>query len=151
MTNNNNSALYTGVTSDLKERILQHKTKKYANSFSAKYNICKLVYFESCETIKEAIKREKQIKAGNRNKKIELINETNPEWDDLNLILDGSMGLPRPPYPPSPRLQRAQSGSQLTLQVRLILAGSRTGVSKIPGHSEERSDEAISWNSKKFN
>ena len=88
MTNNNNSDLYTGVTSDLKKRILQHKTKKYSNSFSAKYNICKLVYFESYETIKEAIKREKQITAGHRNKKIDLINEINPEWDDLTLFLE---------------------------------------------------------------
>jgi len=84
MTNKNNSVLYTRVTSDLKERVLQHKTKKYMDSFSAKYNISKLVYFESFETIREAIKREKLIKAGSRNKKIDLINEMNPEWDDLS-------------------------------------------------------------------
>jgi putative endonuclease len=84
MTNNNNSVFYTGVTSDLKERVHQHKTKKHINSFSAKYNISKLVYFESFETIREAIKREKQIKAGSRNKKIDLINEMNPEWNDLS-------------------------------------------------------------------
>jgi putative endonuclease len=97
ITNNNNSVLYTGVTSHLKDRIFQHKTKKHAGSFSAKYNTGKLVYFESCETIGEAIKREKQIKSGSRNKKIALINEMNPEWDDLSLILDGSWRLPRPP------------------------------------------------------
>ena len=97
MANNNNSVLYTGVTSDLKDRVLQHKTKKYAGSFTAKYNICKLVYFESCETIGEAIKREKQIKSGSRNKKVALINERNPEWDDLSFLLDWSLGLPRPP------------------------------------------------------
>jgi len=84
MTNKNNSVLYTRVTSDLKERVLQHKTKKYMDSFSAKYNISKLVYFESFETIREAIKREKLIKAGSRNKKIDLINEMNPEWDELS-------------------------------------------------------------------
>jgi putative endonuclease len=89
MTNNNNSVLYTGVTSDLKDRVLQHKTKKYVGSFSAKYNTGKLVYFESYQTIGEAIKREKQIKSGSRNKKVALINEKNPEWDDLTLILDG--------------------------------------------------------------
>jgi putative endonuclease len=103
ITNSNNSVLYTGVTSDLKDRILQHKTKKYSRSFSAKYNICKLVYFESCETIGEAIKREKQIKSGSRDKKIALITEMNPEWDDLSLILDGSRGLPRPPSSGSQR------------------------------------------------
>jgi putative endonuclease len=88
MTNNNNTVLYTGVTSDLKGRILQHKAKKYLKSFSARYNVCKLVYYKSFETIGEAIKHEKQIKAGSRNKKIELINSMNPEWDDLSLILD---------------------------------------------------------------
>jgi putative endonuclease len=97
MTNNNNSVLYTGVTRDLKQRVFQHKTKKYADSFSRRYNISKLVYFESYETIGEAIKREKQIKAGSRKKKIDQINSMNPEWNDLSLILDGSLGLPRPP------------------------------------------------------
>jgi putative endonuclease len=58
MTNNNNSVLYTGVTSDLKERVKQHKTKKHHNSFSARYNVCKLLYYEELETIGEAIKRE---------------------------------------------------------------------------------------------
>ena len=97
MTNNNNSVLYTGVTSDLKLRVAQHKTKRYVNSFSAKYNLCKLVYYESFETIGEAIKREKQIKAGSRNKKVDLINGMNPEWKDLSLFPDGSLRLPRPP------------------------------------------------------
>ena len=97
MTNNYNSVLYTGVTSDLKDRILQHKKKKYAGSFSAKYNTFKLVYFESCETIGEAIKREKQIKSGSRNKKVALINKMNPKWDDLSLLLEGNLELPCPP------------------------------------------------------
>jgi putative endonuclease len=97
MANNNNSVLYTGVTSDLFERIIKHKMKKYINSFSARYNLSKLVYFESFETIGDAIKREKQIKSGSRNKKIELINGMNPEWNDLSLLLDDSAGLPRPP------------------------------------------------------
>jgi putative endonuclease len=83
MTTSNNSVLYTGVTSDLKERVIQHKSKKHLNSFSSRYNICKLVYYERLETISEAIKREKQIKGGSRNKKIELINEMNREWKDL--------------------------------------------------------------------
>jgi len=83
MTTSNNSVLYTGVTSDLKERVIQHKSKKHLNSFSSRYNISKLVYYERLETIGEAIKREKQIKGGSRNKKIELINEMNREWKDL--------------------------------------------------------------------
>ncbi len=90
MTNNNNSVLYTGVTSDLTERISQHKSKKHRNSFSARYNTSKLVYYEELETIGEAIKREKQIKAGSRKKKIELIKSMNPEWKELILILNGS-------------------------------------------------------------
>ena len=97
MTNNYNSVLYTGVTSDLKERVSQHRTKKHKNSFSTRYNICKLVYYEELETIGEAIKREKQIKAGPRIKKIDLITRINPEWKDLSLIPDASLGLLRLP------------------------------------------------------
>jgi putative endonuclease len=97
LTNNNNSVLYTGVTSDLKERLVQHKSKKYRNSFSAKYNLNKLVYYECFDTIGEAIKREKQIKSGSRNKKINMINGINPEWNDLGIFLDGSLGLLHPP------------------------------------------------------
>jgi len=88
MTTGNNSVLYTGVTSNLVERLSQHKSKKYPDSFSARYNICKLVYYENFETISEAIIREKQIKAGSRKKKIELIEGMNPGWSDLSLILD---------------------------------------------------------------
>ena len=86
MTNSNNSVLYTGVTSDLRERIVKHKSKIHLNSFSVRYNIRKLVFYESFETIGEAIKREKQIKSGSRNKKIDLINGMNPGWYDLSLI-----------------------------------------------------------------
>jgi len=88
MTNNSNSVLYTGVTRDLNERVAQHKTKIHANSFTARYNIWKLVYFECFDTIGEAIKREKQIKAGSRKKKEELINDNNPEWADQSVRLD---------------------------------------------------------------
>ncbi len=84
MTNVNNSVLYTGVTSDLKERVVRHKSKKYPDSFSARFNICKLVYYEVLDTIGEAIKREKQIKGGSRKKKIDLVNSLNPAWDDLS-------------------------------------------------------------------
>lgn len=91
MTNNSNSVLYTGVTSDLKQRIIDHQTKKYPGSFTSRYSISRLVYYEVCDTIGEAIKREKLIKGGSRKKKLELINSINPEWEDL------SLGLFRPP------------------------------------------------------
>jgi putative endonuclease len=83
MTNDNNTVLYTGVTSDLKGRVKQHKEKKHPESFTARYNIRKLVYFECFESIGEAIIREKQIKGGSREKKLELINCHNSEWRDL--------------------------------------------------------------------
>jgi len=83
VTNKNNSVLYTGVTSELKERIYRHKIKYYPNSFSSRYNCEKLVYFEEVGRMDEAIKREKQIKAGNRARKIKLIESTNSEWRDL--------------------------------------------------------------------
>jgi putative endonuclease len=89
MTNNNNTVLYTGVTSELKERVNQHKSKVHIGSFSARYNASKLVYFETLGSIGEAIKREKQIKGGSRREKIELINAMNPKWIDLSLTLKG--------------------------------------------------------------
>ena len=83
MTNDNNTVLYTGVTSNLKDRVIKHKNKEYSRSFACRYNIRKLVYFECFDSIVEAIKREKQIKAGSRKKKLDLINSSNPEWRDL--------------------------------------------------------------------
>lgn len=88
LTNKNNSVLYTGVTSDLKGRIKKHKNKRYRNSFAARFNLNKLVYYESLETMGDAIKREKQIKGGSRKKKIDLINSMNPEWTDLVEFVD---------------------------------------------------------------
>lgn len=79
----NNSTLYVGVTSNLPSRVYQHKMKMYPNSFTAKYNCKKLVYYKRFETIKEAIAEEKRIKGGSRKKKGELINSMNPEWKDL--------------------------------------------------------------------
>lgn len=84
LTNKNNSVLYVGVTSDLKERIVQHKLKRHPDSFSARYSLNKLVYFEWFDTIGEAIIKEKKIKGGSRKKKLDLINSTNPKWKDLN-------------------------------------------------------------------
>lgn len=77
------TVLYIGVTSNLPQRISQHINKFYPESFTAKYNCCKLVWFESFADISEAIAREKQLKAGSRAKKIELINGLNPDWKDL--------------------------------------------------------------------
>ena len=82
MTNKRNKVLYTGITSDLKNRIWEHK-EKVIKGFTKKYNIDKLVYFEIFNDPENAILREKQIKAGSRYKKIELIKGINPEWKDL--------------------------------------------------------------------
>ena len=90
LTNKNNNVLYTGVASKLRERIYQHKTDYYPHSFTARYKVHKLVYYEGFDSIVEAIAREKQIKAGSRKKKIDLINKMNPEWKDLfDMIPDG--------------------------------------------------------------
>jgi putative endonuclease len=83
LTNLHNQVFYTGVTSDLAKRIQEHKEKKYSNSFTATYQLDKLVYYESYLTIEEAIAEEKRIKAGNRASKIKLIIRKNPEWKDL--------------------------------------------------------------------
>ena len=82
MTNKNNTVIYTGVTNDLKRRVYEHK-EKLIDGFTKKYNVNKLVYFEFTSDINSAIQREKQIKAGSRQKKIDLINSINPEWKDL--------------------------------------------------------------------
>ncbi|MGA2368090.1 MAG: GIY-YIG nuclease family protein [Dehalococcoidia bacterium] len=80
--NKNNSALYTGVTSDLVKRVSEHRAK-LADGFSKRYNLDKLVYYEVAGNAEAAILREKQIKAGPRRKKIELIEDVNPLWRDL--------------------------------------------------------------------
>ena len=82
VTNKNHTVLYTGVTSDLAERIFQHKSK-LVRSFTSRYNIDKLVYYEVAEDKDSALSREKQIKSGHRQSKLDLINSLNPEWDDL--------------------------------------------------------------------
>ncbi len=87
LTGKKNSVLYSGVTSNLKERIIQHKNKKHPDSFSARYNLNKLVYYEELDSIGDAIKREKQIKGGSRRDKVELINKMNPGWVDLSNAL----------------------------------------------------------------
>ncbi len=86
LTNSNNRVLYTGVTNDLERRVQEHKQHINVNSFTAKYNVEKLVYFEMCGDIKNALAREKQIKAGSRAKKIALIESLNPQWKDLSAM-----------------------------------------------------------------
>lgn len=83
MTNKSQTVVYVGVTSNLPQRILEHKEKRYPNSFSARYNTSILVYYEQFQMIGDAIAREKQIKAGSRKAKNELIWSKNPTWNDL--------------------------------------------------------------------
>ena len=83
LTNRYHTTLYTGVTSDIQLRIYQHKNNIY-KGFTTKYNVHKLVYVEGFHSIEEAIIREKQIKGGSREKKINLINKLNPNWEELN-------------------------------------------------------------------
>lgn len=82
MTNKGHRVLYTGVTSNLFKRVFEHKDKT-GSSFTRSYNVTKLVYFEEFSIMEEAIAREKQIKGGSRQKKVDLINSKNPEWQDL--------------------------------------------------------------------
>jgi len=88
LTNRHDGVLYTGVTSDLIQRIAQHKTKS-TEGFSEKYNTCLLVWYECHDDIQSAILREKQIKKWNRDWKVELIEEKNPNWNDLYPALLG--------------------------------------------------------------
>ena len=82
MTNKRNTVIYTGVTNNLKRRVYEHK-RKLTEGFTGRYNITKLVYYEVFGDIKNAILREKKIKGGSRQKKIELVNSLNKEWRDL--------------------------------------------------------------------
>lgn len=84
LTNKNNAVIYTGVTSNLTNRLYQHRTGYFKDSFTSRYNVTKLVYFEKFENIEFAIAREKQLKAGSRQKKINLINGFNPQWKDIS-------------------------------------------------------------------
>jgi putative endonuclease len=78
--------LYIGVTNDLNRRVYQHKTKAHPDSFTARYNVTRLVHYEVFANIRDALAREKQIKGWRRSKKIELIELANPEWKDLSLV-----------------------------------------------------------------
>jgi len=83
LTNRNNRVLYTGVTNDLLRRVYEHKHHLDRNSFTAQYNIEKLVYFEETSSSRAAIEREKQIKGWNRARKNALVDQMNPDWEDL--------------------------------------------------------------------
>ena len=83
MTNRKNGTLYVGVTSNLPQRIQQHKSG-CANGFTKRYNLHTLVYYEQCPSMTAAIHREKQLKGGSRQKKITLIEAQNPQWNDLS-------------------------------------------------------------------
>jgi putative endonuclease len=83
LSNRYNNVLYVGVTHNLYKRILQHKQKTF-KGYTYKYNIDKLVYFEFYNDIRDAIVREKQLKAGSRQKKLDLIISFNPNWRDLS-------------------------------------------------------------------
>ncbi|MCI0550351.1 MAG: GIY-YIG nuclease family protein [Anaerolineae bacterium] len=82
MTNQRNTFLYTGVTNDLYRRVAEHKAKT-GSSFTKRYNVTKLIYYEEYGEISLAIEREKQIKSWSRKRKEELIKDMNPEWKEL--------------------------------------------------------------------
>jgi len=86
MTNRYNTVLYTGVTSDLRKRVWEHKSG-LGSKFAARYRTTKLVYYEVTGSIQSAIVREKQIKGGSRQKKLDLIQSLNPSWSDLSETL----------------------------------------------------------------
>ena len=88
--------VYIGITSDLEERLVLHRSKRYPNSFTAQYNVTRLVHFEEYSEVRDAIAREKQLKGWRRSKKIRLIESFNPEWADL--------------APPVPQVPRSRSG-----------------------------------------
>ena len=83
LTNKSKNVLYTGVTNDLVRRIYEHKQHFDRESFTAKYNVDRLIYFEETSDIEAALEREKQIKSWKRDRKLALIMESNPRFLDL--------------------------------------------------------------------
>ena len=83
LTNRNNTVLYTGVTNDLIRRVYEHKNNADPKSFTAKYKVHKLIYFEETGDVKSGIEREKQIKRWSRKRKNQLIETMNPKWKEL--------------------------------------------------------------------
>ena len=88
LTNARHSVLYTGVTNNLERRMLEHKNRR-GSQFTGRYRADLLVYYELGDDVRQAIFREKQIKAGSRQDKVDLINRFNPEWKDLSQALFG--------------------------------------------------------------
>ena len=83
MTNAHNTVLYCGATTDLYKRILEHRSRLFVNSFTSRYNVEKLVYFETFTFPADAFEREKKMKGSSRKKKIDMVNKVNPQWKDL--------------------------------------------------------------------
>ena len=82
LANSTNTAVYTGVTNDLLRRLAEHQAHVNPNSFTAKYGVTKLVYFETTSDVYAALEREKQIKSWNRKRKNKLVESKNPHWED---------------------------------------------------------------------
>ncbi len=89
LTNWNNNVMYIGVTNDLERRMYEHRNKVH-DSFTKKYNVDKLVYYEYTDNPEYAIEREKQLKKIRREKKNKLVETINPSWEDLYLKLKGN-------------------------------------------------------------
>ena len=83
LTNKNHTALYVGVTNDLRTRLWEHKSNQSPRSFTARYNVDKLIYYEWFDSIVDAIAREKFLKGKTRKWKVELIKKSNPAWNEL--------------------------------------------------------------------
>ena len=83
LANATGTVVYIGVTRDLIRRVYEHKHNLDPNSFTAKYDVHKLVYFEMTSDVKAAIEREKQLKSWNRKRKNKLVESRNPQWLDL--------------------------------------------------------------------
>ena len=86
LTNKNHSVLYVGRSKQLKIRLKQHENNSF-KTFTGKYNVHKLVYYETTQYVNNSIKRERQIKKWNREWKENLINDMNPDWNDLSYML----------------------------------------------------------------
>lgn len=97
LANKRNGTLYTGVSNNLLRRIIEHK-RKIKEGFTKKYNITKLVWFEQTDDVRLAIQKEKQIKKWNRKWKLNLIEQTNPEWKDLYYEIGGTDELLKPDF-----------------------------------------------------
>ena len=83
LSNTHKNVIYTGITNDLVRRVYEHKNHLEKYSFTARYNVENLVYYEATTNVEAAIEREKQIKSWNRKRKNQLIESMNPEWIDL--------------------------------------------------------------------